>query len=57
MNRTIQLARRNGLRIYRPECPKDAGRNDAFQKRVDLVTSIVSAAGFVSAMVFLATMA
>ena len=56
MNRTIQLARRSALRIYRPECPNDANRNEAFQKRGYLVTSIVSAAGFVSAMVFLATM-
>lgn len=56
MNRTIGHAQCNGLRIYRPECPNDSNRNDTFQKRVDIVTSIVSAAGFVCAMVFLATM-
>ena len=57
MKQTIQHARRSALRIYRPESPKDASRNDAFQKWVDIVTSTVSAAGFVSAMVFLATIA
>ena len=57
MKQTIQHARRSALRIYRPESPKDASRIDAFQKWVDIVTSTVSAAGFVSAMVFLATIA
>ncbi|MEE0109296.1 MAG: hypothetical protein UEP57_00175 [Oscillospiraceae bacterium] len=48
------------LKIYKPEqpiYPNAAGRSYYQAKAVDVITAIVSVMGFVSAMLFLVTMA
>lgn len=57
MKPTIKHLRRGNLRIHQPKYPNAASSSYFLQKALDIVTAVVSVAGFVSAMVFLATMA
>lgn len=56
MKRQSKKARQSNLYIYRPKYPNAAGKAYYQQKALDAVTAAVSVLGFVSAMVFLATM-
>ena len=54
-----RTAKRTHLSIYRtnrPKYPNAADNRYYVQKAVDIATAVVSVAGFVSAMAFLATM-
>lgn len=45
------------LTVYTPLCPNGADEHYFSQKAVDLLTGIVSVAGFAAAVVFLVTLA